>query len=330
MTYKKAVSLFLVINLILIGGGIFVRIALQNYVCDVDRATWITKAKMIDQLDDTYHGDIILGTSKALALNPQYLNQKYGIDIINLSAGGANPPTIYFFLKRLLNNNVKPHKIYIEISPENLKNDTDINNALGERYLRFLANYNEAVELDEYYPVSLQKYKRMHTFPYPDYFCKKWSTLLLGSYKRFSTGFSDSKIYNALESNGGFYIFGKETIDFSSIDISTDEKHIKDFEKNYDMNDVPYISVSEIYLDKIITLLEENHIDYSFFFSPFPKSRDPQKIFGRSESFYQKISPNRIDKQLLFLDDEYFVDQAHLNYKGSILYNEYFSHRFYE
>ncbi|MFC4322598.1 DUF1574 family protein [Litchfieldia salsa] len=329
MTYKKWLTIFLTLLFTILTIGYGLRYSGQQFVYDLERATWEAKDRMIDNIHDYNYDYLILGTSRTLALNPLYLEEKYQTKTINLSVGGATAPSTYYFLERLLEKKIKPKKIYIELNPMNMSSfDTDVNTTLGERFIRFVAEKDEIRELANYEEAALTKYKNIHSFPFNDYFYKTNKMMIDGMFKRFDDKISDDKMTQTLLTNKGFFLFGKDTLDFSEINRTIrrqDSINYGNFISKYTQEEVPLLT--KIYFEKLLSTLENSNIDYYFFFSPMPEGRAviEDLSFGKMSELYNQIDPDKISSSILLLDEQYFSDPSHVNYYGSIIYNDYFN-----
>ncbi|MBP3952649.1 DUF1574 family protein [Bacillus suaedae] len=329
MNDKKWVIVFLAILLTFLSLTYSLRYTAQQFVYDLERATWKAKSSMIDNINTYSYDYLIIGTSRTLALNPSYLSRNYNTETVNLSVGGATAPSVYFFVERLLEQDIKPKKIYIELNPMNLtSHDTNVQTTLGERFIRFVAKKDEAIDLSTYDSSALEKYRRINSFPFNDYFYKDNGTLIEGIRRRLNNRLSDGQMIEKLKDNKGFFLFGKDTLDFSEINnqINTaDAIHYGEYIHTYTTQEIPVLT--QVYFKRLLEKLESSNIDYHFFFSPMPQGRKmiENLSFGKMTELYNQIDKDKITSSVLLLDEKYFSDPSHVNYRGSIKYNDYFN-----
>jgi len=173
LSYKTWLAIFLTISLGALSLLYGFRVFGHEYYYDNERATWHAKEQMIETLEPADYDAIILGTSRGLAANPAYFKNIYDYDLINLSVGGANAVSIYYFLERVLERGT-PNKILIELNPSTLsKIDSTVDTTLGERYIRYVATKDEINDLAGYEPSALTKFKNIHRFSFSGILYKK-------------------------------------------------------------------------------------------------------------------------------------------------------------
>ncbi|GAM10579.1 hypothetical protein OR1_02868 [Geobacter sp. OR-1] len=302
-----------------------VRVYLLDYVHMPERAMWLAKAKMIEDFRYRQGDIIIIGSSRAMAISPELLKSKYNQNAINFSVGGATTPSTYFFLKRILKKNPDINKLYLEFAPINMtRKDTALDASLGENFLRYVATEEEAMELDEDMPGALKRFRKIHKFPYTEYFNMKDTSLLEGVVIRWRTGKSDSQFISTMEKGAGYFLYPQI---FSLSDKQKeifDKKAREGYEKQLKLTkDLP--PVTELYFSKIISLLKKKNIRYTIFFSPvYEIGLNYDKLaFGDTYQLFAH-EKNNISTNIPVFERELFSEPSHVNAKGSEEYTEVF------
>lgn len=329
MSNQKWLATFLSISL----GALFLfygfRIIGHQYMYDNERATWQAKSEMIDTLKPADYDAIIIGTSRGLAVNPEYFKEHYDLDVINLSAGGANAVSIYYFLERILEHG-KPNKLLIELNPSTLSSiDSLIDTTLGERFIRFVATKEEVAELAIYNPSAQTKYNNIRRFPYAEWFNKNILTLIEGIRFRQDTGMNDRDMIDLLKANGGFFLFGWHTYQFNEINRVVPDHEVAGYSQFVADHTHEIPELTTIYFAKLLDKLEETDIDYQFFFAPMPLGRAEftNLGFGKMTEVFGRIDPEHIHPEIMLLDEQLFSDASHVNYQGSIQFNQFIYER---
>jgi len=301
------------------------RVVLLDYVHMPERAMWLAKSRMIDNYRYKDSDVIIIGSSRAMAINPERLQQQYNVNAINFSVGGATTPSTYFLIKRLLNNNSKIRKVYLEFAPINMSNkDTGLDASLGENFLRHVATKEEAEELDANLPGALDMYRKIHTFPFTKYVNMKDISLLEGVLIRWRTGKSDDGVAKKLIAQKGWFLYSGS---ISSDDQKNSSLEIKanEYYKMTDKYTETIPTVTGEYFSKTIRLLNERKVDYAFFFSPIPNVAKQYNnlAFGRTYNLFKNASSNVNDAVPVF-PNKLFSDPSHVNSEGSIYFTSFF------
>lgn len=301
------------------------RVVLLDYIHMPERAMWLAKARMIDSYRYREGDVVIIGSSRAMAISPEQLQQRYGISAVNFSVGGATTPSTYFFLKRLLKNNPGLQKVYLEFAPINLSaKDTALSASLGENFLRYAATGEEAEELDADLPGALEMYRAIHTFPYARYVNMKDMSLLESVLIRWRTGTTDDADERRIIAARGCLLYPGTKI--------TSEAQNRAFEKRaheyYGLihrytEQLP--PVTAIYFDKIIGLLRARNVDYQLFFSPAPHAgvRYPHLAFGKTYDLFRPVA-GKISNHIPVFDNQYFSEPSHVDADGSALFTRFF------
>lgn len=303
-----------------------VRIGLLHYIHIPERSIWQAKAEMIENY--TYKQDdiVVIGSSRALAINPEQLRQRNQVNAYNFSVTGATTPSTYFFLKRILRNNTGIEKVYLEFSPMNLTHqDTALDASLGENFVRYVATEDEAAELDADMPGALKKYREIHNFPYNNFVNIKDMSLLEGVLIRWRTGKTDQKEKRNLQRHKGYF-------PYADIDMSS-HKNITSFNDKIDLyykrstlltDQLP--PVTAIYFDKIVNLLNTRRIDYIIFFAPVQVKSLNYKNMGMGATYQliRKAGKNHINDNVPLFDNSFFHDPSHVSAKGSEIFTTFF------
>ncbi len=301
------------------------RFALYSYVYIPDRALWKSKGEMIDKYKYKDGDIIIVGSSRAMAINPVQLHQKYHVRAYNFSVGGATTPSTYFFVKRILDENPGARKLYIELTPINMTyQDTSLNASLGENFLRYVATSEEASELDTAFPGAMEKYKRIHRFPFEDYVNIKDISLLEKTLIRLRSGVSDNSYMSQITVCDGFLLYPEKNI-FTTEQNRIFEKKADDYYQKICRYTESLPPVTGLYFNKLVDLLAKRKVDYVFFFSPIPNIRKKYNhlAFGETYKLFQKVE-NKVNDKVLLMDNKFFSEPSHVNSFGSSQYTEFF------
>jgi hypothetical protein len=322
---KSAILIFVLGFLVGLVLWIGARVALLDFIHLPERAMWLAKARMLA----TYHyraGDvIIIGSSRALAISPEQLQQQYGVRAVNFSVGGATTPSTYFFLKRILKNNPGIRKVYLEFAPINMSaKDTALNASLGENFIRYVATEQESQELDEDLPGARELYHAVHVFPFPKYVNMKDLSLLEGLLVRWRTGNSDEADMRRIVGHRGFLLYPGTKIRGEAQNRAF-EKRANEYYGLIDSYTKELPSVTDVYFEKIIGLLNDRNIDYHIFFSPVPCAglRFKHVAFGKTYNLFKRVD-KKINNHIPVFDNEYFSEPSHVDKDGSILFTNYF------
>lgn len=329
MSYQRWLKIVLTVSLGALGLFYGFRMIAHQYVYDNERATWHAKEEMMDTLEPADYDAIILGTSRGLAVNPDYFKSNYDLDIINLSAGGANAVSIYYFLERILERG-KPNKLLIELNPSTLSSiDSLIETTLGERFIRFVATEEEVADLASYDGAAQTKYNNIKRFPFPEFFNKNIRTLIEGIRFRQDTDMNDQDMIDLMKNNGGYFIFGWPTYRFQEINRIVPNHEVAGYSQYVQDHTDEIPELTNIYFDKLLDKLNDTGIDYQFFFAPMPRGRAKFEnlAFGEMTSLFGKVEPNRIHPEILLLEERLFSDASHVNYEGSIEFNHFIHER---
>lgn len=303
------------------------RVLLLEYVYMPERALWLAKARMIKEYKYSDGDVVIIGSSRAMAINPEQLRKQYNVNAVNFSVGGATTPSTYFFLKRILKSNPNIKKVFLEFAPINMsRKDTDLEASLGENFIRYVASVEEAAELEMDLPGALPKHESIHSFPYSKFINMKDVSLLEGLVIRWRTGKTDLGTIQNIVSKRGFFLY-PEKFTFSSddqnnaFDRQADDgyKSLADFTRK-----IP--PVTGIYYNKIVELLKEKNINGVIFFSPMYGKGLNYYNLGMGETYALfKSSSSVVNDNILVLEKEYFAEPSHVNKNGSEKFTDFFN-----
>ena len=317
---------FIVIIIILFVGSLF-RYYGEYNLFNLERIIIETKKKWVNTQSFSEFDYIIIGSSKTLAINPKIIEDNIGLKGINLSMGGCNIICEYYTLKNIIKNNIKVPKLYINIIPEQLSKYSIYSyRKYGQKYLRYYFNENEAKEINNYLPNFYDFYTEVNKINYrinSDSFYIK--SMLIEFEYLIKYGKTASKLlYSELNKTKGFYLFSEPVF---SDKVNTEFNSNNYININHKLNEnLP--EVSELYFNKLLELLKNNSIDYKFFFSPFQvhMAEYSNLSFSKSMKLFGSLD-NKLIKHVLLQDKQYFVDESHLNYSGSLVYNDWFINR---
>lgn len=301
------------------------RVILQNYAHMPERAMWLAKARMIDSYRYKDADVVILGSSRAMAINPEQLQKQFATHSINFSVGGATTPSTYFFLKRILNNNPGIKKVYLEFAPINMSSkDTGLDASLGENFLRYVATEKEAEELAVDLPGALDMYRSIHVFPFTKYINMKDISLFESVVIRWRTGKSDDGVaLQIIERKGNLLYPGSKNTNVAQ--NRAFETKADDYFNKINKYTEKLPSVTGIYFNKIIKLLIDRKVEYVLFFSPIPRVGMQYKhmAFGKTYDIFKDVSSCTNDNILVF-ENKYFSEPSHVNSDGSELFTRFF------
>jgi len=322
---KKWVLYTITLGVFIFAAIYFSRLAIQNYSFDRARIIWDMKTNLISSINPNNYDYIIVGSSKTLALNPEYILNKTDLKGINLSVPGATILYHYYAIKRLIEENSTLPKIFINLVPYQLEKEAMEETYTGNKKLcRWFIKDKEALEVNKYiqsFYNDCKKIKNKTFIMYSD------SSLLRSLNTEISYFIKHRKtatnlLKHELNNNKGFYLVGEELV------FSNKVKHIhnKFSNKNVLLAKNGVSPTSKIYFNKLMKLLKENKVEYTFFFSPFysEQAKFTNLDFGQSIYLFNQIDNKSIMKNVLLLDGINFTDGQHLNHKGSIIYNDWF------
>lgn len=323
---KKSASVIFFLGflagLVVWGGA---RVVLLAYSHMPERAMWLAKARMIDSYRYKPGDVVIIGSSRAMALNPGQLRKQYGVTAVNFSVGGATTPSTYFFLKRILRNNPGIREVYLEFAPINMSTkDTSLDASLGENFIRYVASEEESEELDADLPGAADMYRAIHAFPFLKYVNMKDMSLLESVLVRWRTGKNDDEVARGIVERRGFLLYPGTKIS-SEAQQRAFEKRAHEYYGVIDGYTKELPSVTSIYFDKIIRLLNDRNITYHLFFSPVPYAglQHTHIAFGKTYTMFKAVS-KRITNHIPVFENEYFSEPSHVDRDGSALFTSFF------
>jgi hypothetical protein len=235
------------------------------------------------------YNQYIFGTSTALEYNPYLINEKYGINIINLSFPGAKIEHIYFFIKEIINRNKEVDNIIIDLKYH----------MFSER----VTGLNMPLILHENKYFNFLKIMKSGDFKfYTNYLIED---LKLNFNKNKPLTMDKNFIYGSRSSNT------KKNFDFK-----LDLPPIKTIKGKLDKNQINKFQ-------KIVELLKSKNIKLTVFFSPYTSSfleLNNSELFKKEEEL--KIIIKDIYKNIFIFKNDYitnnylyFYDHLHYNDK---------------
>lgn len=260
---------------------------------------------------------VIVGDSRAMAdLIPEMFDET----CVNLSVGGATSVEMYYTLKEYINNNGCPENVIIMFAPfhytiiDNFWTRTAYFNYLSVADMSELISYAKASESET---IMCKGYKNdllSYRLRFPDkYLPALINSRLTGRYKE------NVSEYKAIESALGYSEFG-------SADGCSDLNYETSYEEMHTTGDAVLL---DIYLNKLLTLCEDNNINTTMSIPPM------------NESSYEVLYPSYVDELHFYLmglsnnhpniiiedeipmyADKYFGDSSHLNHKGAVKFTE--------
>ena len=325
MNAKKWTSYTIILGVFIFSIVYFFRIAAQNYFFDMERIIWTTKTNLTNSINPNNYDYIIVGSSKTLALNPEYISKKTDLKGINLSVGGATILYHYYTIKRLIDRNQTLPKIFINLVPNQFDHNSMENTYFyNQKLCRWFIDDDEAQEVNKYissFYNDCQIIKDNKFIMYSDLSLLRSLYTDIRYYRRYGDTATDLLKYE-LNNNKGFYLFGEEPVFSHKVKYA----HNTFLNTNKSLSKNGIHSSSKIYFNKLLKLLKENNINYTFFFSPFytEQSEYVDLDFGESMYLFNQIDNKNIIKNVLLLGGINFTDSQHLNYKGSAIYNDWF------
>lgn len=324
MFFKKIVIFFSLFLFLFLSTKVIELYVFENIYFH-ERAIWKAKVNMVNDYSTYNAPNIILGTSRSLALSPDFIDAPER-KFINLSVEAGQIIEMYYLVKRLIDRGERIDSIYIDIPPLN-HHELKFSSGFGERFLRYFAHDHEVKEIEEHVKGSYAKFLSTKLI-YRDYVNLDFFSLIKKAYETKKYGLSDRGMIEKLEKNRGFFLFGNLTeFDFKKQTQKSNYRAILLFNKTVKKltnNDIHQAYI--YYLKKLIKLLQDNQINYKVFFSPFPKGRDLDDNFfyGKYLQVFDFIPKDKVLNKVLMLEHEYFVDVAHVNYQGALKYNSFF------
>lgn len=283
------------------------------YVQSPLKTSWQTKSKMSKNFKKYYNNYVIIGSSRALALNPRRIEDKTEMKFLNLSIASAKIPYVYYTLQRLIKSGAKIDGIYIDIpASNNMK--ASLKGVFGEK--SFLS-YEEVLDLSLYYPNAIEYYEQTRTFGknYVDENLYK----IFKDYIKYNLGKNENRSFSKkLIKKRGHRIFGDGKC--------TKEQALKYRKIVFEITQRAVLATQKQYLRRIINLLEKEKINFKFFFSAYPS--ESKKIFnlgiGNYIDLLELIPKEHRKDRVLILDESLFNDGSHVNLEGSKKFTDYF------
>lgn len=219
----------------------------------------------------------------------------------NLASSGESYFYTYQKIKKVIPDNPEIKSVFIEFT----------NNQIGEKMDDWIWGFEKMSNfLPIYYPFIEQKdYLLLHSNNSTDFL----TSVSISSKKNFVRLLSLD--YNYVKDLGGFM----------HLDEHITKRVLMDTKK-----EINYKSISKEnlkYLRKIIDYCKSNNLNVFLIRSP----QHPDYHFLNNENLFQEILRNNfsdmefLDFQNFFIENEYFADYGHLNYKGAEVFSKYFN-----
>jgi hypothetical protein len=286
------------------------------------KTIWNLKSEWSLKFSNEYPKNIIIGSSRTLALNPNIIYKSTHKKFLNLSLPSAQIPYVYYTIKRLFDSNIKIKTIYIDIpASNNMHNGELLKGAFNQNFIRYFLTKNELKEYSIYNKYALEHYNNTRFYG-KDFVNKDLSKLLIGNMRNIVGGDKNLQDIETLTNNYGYALIGNKNRS------SNNKEAIKYREiVNTKTNRFNIPTIQLIYMENLLTLLKKNNnIKYKFFFSPYPNISSNYDNLGMGNyiKLLSMIPKENIHTNILLLDSKYFSDGSHPNLKGSTIFNEYF------
>lgn len=275
---------------------------------------WKLKSSISSNYSDKLPKNIIIGSSRTLALHPTKIKSLAKKEFINLSVPSAEISYVYYTLKRIIDKNIKINSVYIEIPASN-----NMSSGFNDHFIRNFVSKDELQEYSKYNEHSLDRYHNTRKYS-KDYVNKDLNFFVKGLIKYTILDHSNDLYNNKLLKNGGYTLIGDPKRKASTKEALSYRRIVE----KVTASSVP--TAKKVYLKKILNLLSKHDISYKFFFSPYPKASKQIKNLGLGNyvKLLYTIPNNNINTNVLILNDDLFIDGSHANLKGSEMFNKYF------
>ena len=306
--YKKFIIKIIVIEAVLLIAYSVIVLNFKMFYMDPEYPMWLeVKQRTLDKTNNDM--DIImLGDSRAKAgFKPNILN-KYKINSINLSVGGATPIEGYYTLKRYLENNKAPKNLVLSYTPTHLSSSDGCYFARTVPFDFFTdSEYEEvenlAIKFNAYY--ILNQNKSYLDYKYPTIYGKHF----IEGLKHFRW-LANNQFLEDSKNNKGYHYFGTKD---EAIGLNSEAKKDK------------FISskLYDYYFKKILDLAIQHKIRVYFYVMPFNESS--YKIVKKEyvmeyENYLKNLASYKnmkmnVCNNIWYLSNDNFGDPSHL-YKG--------------
>ncbi len=314
---------------VIFGGKLFIE-KIQYGDSNVTAEVAVYHANNYDEEKTPY---VVLGNSQALALDPLQLQGLTGKRFINISSSGNDETAMLSLLRRTLKNG-KPKKVFVQLSPTTfgaLYRTQDV----AFRAARYFFSKKEAQHYEQNkYRKDIYALWQQTRFLQPRYFNLRFDKLTIKGLK--TTLERKTKVFmtKTMKHHRGFFLYKGENemrktlqngiADFAVVDGKTDR--VKDPKKPYESGEK-----TKTVMVQLEQLLEENGIEYAYFWSPEHVSLHDQNQIQTWQNPIKRIIPALNQSAIgdfIFLPQDHFIDTAHLNYVGSRAFGRAFAQQF--
>ena len=266
---------------------------------------------------DGYYRVLIMGDSTAKAA---YLPAYLSTDTYNFSLGGATPIEEYYCLKKYLEHNKAPEYLIVSFTPDHLM----VANTFWKRSVYFhRLKYLEAKEVLDNLELftddaGIGREDQYSTLcAYYSYSPLRYFDAFTGALSDFGRRYQNNlKAYNCVKKNNGAGLFS--LVDSECCNNLNLLSRMEDF--------IPSECI-DFYLRKMIQLCVEHDIEFIFISSPMNESsyayltKKRKILLEKYTSYLEELRNDYpeadISREIIHMDDIYFGDGTHLNYKGN-------------
>ncbi len=271
----------------------------------------INEHSLIDQKRD--YDYLIIGDSiQKTGIDPLKVDN----DLLSLGLPGGKPMSQYLLLDRYLKTHKPPKAIFLYIDPEAPMDSLFV-------ILRYFVSIPEAITI----------WRDLKWSEKQIYLMKFWASLDLrktGLIKRAEYSGTNTKFLDTMIANRGY-------MPIPDADKSIGDDYFKNHKDRY-QRAISFSKNDLKYLDKLTALAESKKIRVVFIGFVLPKElHDILEISGFNKSYwaffkYLQVRYKKayfVKQNIMFLDNKYFGDQAHVNNEGSEIYTEYFKNKIF-
>lgn len=263
--------------------------------------------------DGVLPNTLILGDSRAMA---DFVPSEFNHATINMAVGGATSIEMYYTLKNYIKNNGNPENVIIMIAPfhytiiDNFWTRTAYFNYLSVNDISELYSYAKACGSETLLVKGYKNDLLSYRFRFPD----KYLPALINS--KLIRRYNDNKLeYAKVSSSFGYGEFGTED-GCSALNYETG------YEEMHTTGDAVLL---DVYLNKLLTLCEDNGINTLLTIPPMNESSYVELNPSYKDEFHNYMEGLKathkeitVETEIPAYDDIYFGDASHLNHTGAI------------
>ena len=281
---------------------------------DIEYPSWKYTKEMTEKASaDT----IILGDSRAMA---DLVPSEFDTDTVNLAVGGATSIEMYYTLSSYIKNNGCPENIIVMFAPfhysiiDNFWTRTAYFNYLSVSDMSELFSYAKACNSETLIKKGYKDDLLSYRLRFPDkYLPALINSELIGRYSE------NSEEYNKISADSGYGEFG-------TAKGCSDLNYETGYEQMHRTGDALLL---DVYLNKLLSLIEENNINAVLAIPPMNESSYNNLKPSYKDDFYSYLKNIKsshpgisVETEIPVYDDKYFGDSSHLNNEGALLFTK--------